>query len=175
MNYPALNRISADVNSDFRKYPDGNKPTATKGNNTPAPLIKDDVASSLPDEEGQTISSKNNPALKIGITGDGICKITCRDLVRAGWNVSGIDPRNISMQHLEKEIPIIVSGEADGVFHPNDYLLFYGVSNKDIYTNKNVYWLKAGNQKGKRMATKNGAISGNDVVPDGFPAHPRAY
>ena len=74
------------------------------------------------------------------------------------------------MLHREKEIPIIVSGEADGIFHPNDYILFYGVSNKDIYTNKNVYWLKAGSQKGKRMATKNGAISGNDVVPDGFPA-----
>jgi hypothetical protein len=157
VNYQELNRVDADAINDLRKHQGNNK----SGGSRILPLD---------DEEGQKASSNNNPALKIGITEDGIYKITNRDLVRARWNISGIDPRKITMQHREKEIPIIVSGEADGVFHPNDYLLFYGVSNKDIYTTKNVYWLKVSNHRGKRMATKNGTISGNDVVPDGFPA-----
>ena len=170
VNYRELNRVDADAINNLRKHPRGNNASTPNVDNALSPHSFETGTNIPLDDEGQKASSKNNPALKIGITEDGIYKITYRDLVKAGWNVSSIDPRNIIMQHWEKEVPIIVSGEADGVFHPKDYLLFYGVSNKDIYTTKNVYWLKSGNKNGMRMATKNGTISGNNVVPDGFPA-----
>lgn len=79
---------------------------------------------------------------KIGLQETGIYKLTYSDLNTLGINLSGLDPRTIRVYHNgggvlpEKnaesryddlvEIPIYVSGEADGTFDQNDYILFYG-------------------------------------------------
>jgi hypothetical protein len=79
---------------------------------------------------------------KIGLPETGIYKLTASDLSELGINVSNIDPRQIRIYHNgggvlpEKnaiartddlvEVPIYVSGEADGRFDNNDYILFYG-------------------------------------------------
>ena len=79
---------------------------------------------------------------KIGLPETGVYKLTATDLTNLGISLSGLDPRQIRLYHngggvLPEmnakprhadlvEIPIFVSGEADGKFDNNDYILFYG-------------------------------------------------
>ena len=79
---------------------------------------------------------------KVGLPETGIYKLTYSDLSDLGINVSSIDPRQIRIYHngggvLPEmnavsrpedlvEVPIYVSGEADGKFDNGDYILFYG-------------------------------------------------
>lgn len=114
--------------------------------------------------------SGDGTALKIGVTEDGVCRLTYHDLSDAGLNLKNTDPRTIKISNRGAEIPILVSGEDDGVFHTDDFILFYGIANKDIYTTKNIYWLTAGSGAGKRMGTVDGTLSGKAVIPEYFPA-----
>lgn len=79
---------------------------------------------------------------KMGLKSTGIYKLTYSDLSSMGINVSAIDPSNIRIYHNGggvlpeinsearyddlQELPIFVSGESDGKFDKNDYILFYG-------------------------------------------------
>lgn len=78
---------------------------------------------------------------KMSISSTGMYKLTYSDLSSMGVDVANINPKNIRLFHngggvLPKinkdyypddlyEIPIYVSGEEDGVFNQNDYILFY--------------------------------------------------
>ena len=84
----------------------------------------------------------NGEWYKIGLPETGIYKLTYSDLSDLGINVSSVDPRQIRVYHngggvLPEmnavsrpddlvEVPIYVSGEADGKFDNGDYILFYG-------------------------------------------------
>ena len=79
---------------------------------------------------------------KIGVTESKIYKLTYSYLKNIGIDVDNIDPRNIKIYgNGGEELPklnsaprkedlyqnsIFVSGESDGVFNENDYVLFYG-------------------------------------------------
>ena len=79
---------------------------------------------------------------KIGLPETGIYKLTASDLTELGIDLANLDPRQIRIYHngggvLPEmnnvsrpddlvEVPIYVSGEADGRFDNNDYILFYG-------------------------------------------------
>jgi len=79
---------------------------------------------------------------KIGLPETGIYKLTASDLTELGIDLASVDPRQIRIYHngggvLPElnavarhddlvEIPIFVSGEADGRFDSGDYILFYG-------------------------------------------------
>lgn len=79
---------------------------------------------------------------KMGLKETGIYKLTYSDLAAFGINVDGIDPRNIRIYHNGggvlpelnsearyddlQELPVFVSGESDGKFDKNDFILFYG-------------------------------------------------
>ena len=81
---------------------------------------------------------------KIGLTKNGIYKLDKAFLSSLGIDLATIDPRNIKIYgnggkllseknsdfHFDdlKENAINVSGEADGIFDVNDYVLFYGQS-----------------------------------------------
>lgn len=108
--------------------------------------------------------------LKIGVTEDGMYKLTYHDIVNAGLDLNTIDPRTIRIRNQGAEIPIYVQGEGDGVFDTTDYILFYGIAIKDSYTSRNVYWLTADGGAGQRMKTLDGAISGKNPVPTHFPS-----
>ena len=78
---------------------------------------------------------------KMSISSTGMYKLTYSDLSSMGVDVANINPKNIRLFHngggvLPKinkdyypddlyEIPVYVSGEEDGVFNQNDYILFY--------------------------------------------------
>ena len=103
---------------------------------------------------------------KIAVTQDAVYQVTYADLDAAGLPVDTLDPRTLRLLNGGSEVAIRVVGEEDGVFHPDDYLLFYGVKiNGSKYTNANVYWLTYGQANGLRMAERDGSLSGGATVP----------
>jgi len=60
---------------------------------------------------------------------DGVHQIAYGDLIDAGIPVTSIDPRNIQIFAKEKEIPILISGEEDGVFDENEFIEFVAFHN----------------------------------------------
>lgn len=100
-------------------------------------------------------------------------------------NIDDIDPRNISIYGNQggrlpqaiiedraddlQEIPIMISGESDGSFDNQDFILIYAESadrwsydlespkytfDKNIYANENYIYLKVNTSAGKRLATQ---------------------
>jgi hypothetical protein len=121
---------------------------------------------------------------KISVTQTGIHRITYNDLQNMGINPSSIDPRNIrlygngggmlsesladSRRDDLAENNIIVSGEEDGHFDQQDYILFYGESpnkwkyqafgqafyhEQNIYTDSTYYFLTTDLGPGKRVSS----------------------
>lgn len=137
---------------------------------------------------------------KIAVTNTGVQKIDYNFLKSLGVDVDNIDPRNIQLlgqpgaaliERMDRAIPddlvenhILVSGEQDGSFDQNDYLLFYGVSpvtwvhngllacspfRHDInpYTTESYYYIKVGGQRGLRMQER-ASISGGTYTTSSF-------
>lgn len=133
---------------------------------------------------------------KIEIHKEGIYKIDQTWLDHHGLNLDGIDPRTIRMfNNGGRELPqnintprpvglienaIWVSGEDDGRFDSEDFILFYGRSvhgyefdpqrrtygyHLHHYTNTNVYWLAlGGGTQGKRMPLVDGEPIQSDAI-----------
>lgn len=137
---------------------------------------------SLMQAQNSVLSSGTWYKLKISSTG--MYKLTYAELNAIGLDVNNIDPRNIRVFHngggimpkLNKtyypddlyEIPIYVSGEDDGVFNTNDYVIFYArgpvvwkyYGSRSMYGHvKNPYsdytcaFLTIGDEPGKRVQT----------------------
>ena len=109
------------------------------------------------------------PVLKIGVSQDGLYKLTYTDLSKAGFSPATVDPRTITISNQGSDIPIIVQGEGDGRFDSGDAIFFYGKGIRDAYTTTNVYWLSAGTSPGRRMTQRDGHPSGA-AIPAHFPA-----
>ena len=134
---------------------------------------------------------------KIPIVEEGIYKITYSDLRNAGINPDNIDPRTIKIfnngglqlpENINDPRPnglienaIFVSGEDDGRFDQNDYIIFYGrgtsgwnynPTTKEFthyvndYTNENYYFLTFGGARGKRMTIVESLNSQNPFRPE---------
>ena len=121
---------------------------------------------------------------KFSVETDGIYKINADLLRKAGINPDQIDPRNIRIyttstgmlpqansqprtQDLQ-EISISVSGEGDGKFNGEDFILFFGQGpdkfsfdlqrqifkyENNLFTDKNYYFLTIATSAGKRVGT----------------------
>ena len=103
------------------------------------------------------------PNVKIGVDTEGIYRVGYEDLTAAGYDAAGVDPRNLHLEDRGVEIPIHLSGEADGTFDPGDYLLFYGRPVDTMYTGRNVYWLYADDVPGLRMEER--AVAPGGAAP----------
>ncbi|MBA4057239.1 MAG: hypothetical protein C0490_21175, partial [Marivirga sp.] len=66
---------------------------------------------------------------KIPVAKDGLYKLTYDNLQTAGFPVDGIDPRRLQLFHRGIEQAIYVEGQVDAVFHPTDFVEFYGRKN----------------------------------------------
>ena len=94
--------------------------------------------------------------LRIGVTRDGITRITPADLQAAGVDIAAIDPRTFAMTSQGRPVAIRVAGEADGSFDAGDFIEFFGQKfhgslQDEKYTDENVYWLTIGGQPGPRI------------------------
>lgn len=132
---------------------------------------------------------------KLGVAGKGLYRIDYDFLLK-----NGIDPKSINPKHLRlfgnrggmlpqgnnvpvmddlAEIAILVSGEEDGSFDKEDYMLFYAegpdriyyddaaqrfVVEKNLYDDQNYYFLKVDQQPGKRISGQLGLAYGWGIV-----------
>lgn len=120
---------------------------------------------------------------KIGVTRDGVYKLSYSFLQSMGMDPASINPQNIriygnggSMLPIQNsqyrpddliENAIYVSGETDGKFDGDDYVLFYGEGPQrwilngnsfnhvqNLYTDTNFYFITPDLGSGKRIATQ---------------------
>jgi hypothetical protein len=134
----------------------------------------------------------NGDLYKIAVTNTGVQKIDYNLLQSLGVDVDNIDPRRIQLlgqpgaaiperMNVDRmddvvENHIVVVGEQDGSFDPNDYILFYGVGpntwsytatascspfDHDInpYTKESYYFIKIGNNNGLRISSRASAAN----------------
>lgn len=80
--------------------------------------------------------------LKIEVDARGIYKITPADFTAAGIAAASVLPKRLVLTNGGQIHAILVEGEADGIFHSNDRILFYGEPVQSIYTKKNAYFLE---------------------------------
>lgn len=107
-------------------------------------------------------------SIKIEVAQDGIYLITYAALSEAGAPVDTLDPHTFHLTNQGVAVPMIVTGEGDGVFNPVDTLVFYGQKTTSKYTYSNIYWLTWGSGNGLRMGTLDGNPSGSGSRPDSF-------
>jgi len=119
---------------------------------------------------------------RFSVTMDGVVKMDYNQLKSAGVNPDQLDPRNIKIFTGQNgmlpqandqsrvddlaEIAIWISGESDGRFNTNDYILFFGQGpdnyqynlqkqifeyQNNLFSDKNFYFLTVGNEPGKRI------------------------
>lgn len=105
----------------------------------------------------------SQPALKIGIRGDGWYRITQPQLAAAGFDVTR-DARNLQLFVEGNEIAMSVSRDS-GVLSPADVIEFWGQGLDSPTTDTRVYWLVNGQQRGKRI-TISGDLRPN-ITPNG--------
>ncbi|MBN1998504.1 T9SS type A sorting domain-containing protein [candidate division KSB1 bacterium] len=112
------------------------------------------TANDKPEIQGIDLSS----SVKIVVEKDGVYAVSGVELERAGVNIGSIDPKTLSMTNRGISIPLLIEGYADGLFDPNDRIIFIGEHNKgDLtylswYSDKNIYWLSWGGRPGARFA-----------------------
>jgi hypothetical protein len=132
---------------------------------------------------------------KIAVEKNGVYKISYDQLRKMGFDVSHIDPRTIKIYGRVGgmlpqpnatpraddlvELSIFVNGEADGILHKGDYILFYGEGpdrvkyipektifayESNLYSTQNFYFVTSGNAPGKRLTTSPNLGTGSAVV-----------
>ncbi len=132
---------------------------------------------------------------KFEVPTEGIYKIDKAYLTELGIPVNSVDPKTIKIYNnggkilpwsVSAERPndlienaIFISGEEDGTFGDNDYILFYGrgvdfwefnivsnkiTRNKNYYSKKNYYWITYGGITGKRMETQNNLTATPNLI-----------
>jgi hypothetical protein len=121
---------------------------------------------------------------KVAVEKNGVYKISYKTFKKMGFDPSKTDPRKIRIYGNEGgmlpqpnqtsrpqdlvENAILISGEADGKFNSDDYILFYGQGadkyffkqskgiiayEKNLYADKNYYFITVSETNGKRIAT----------------------
>jgi uncharacterized repeat protein (TIGR01451 family) len=113
---------------------------------------------------------QQGPAYRVEVDQDGLYEITPSELAAAGLDVDSLDPHTLRLHNRGQEVAIHVAGQADGSFAPGDAVLFYGEKTNTRYTDVNVYWLTHGTGPGRRMAQRDGSLSGTATDSDPFEA-----
>jgi len=113
-----------------------------------APPILSDRPLANPAEIQRSLAASQ--AVKIFIQQEGWYRITQPELLAAGLPRS-VNPRFLQLFLEGKEQPLVVNGERDGSFDPQDSVEFYGKGLDPPYTDAMVYWLVVGSRPGKRI------------------------
>lgn len=93
-----------------------------------------------------TVLPINASRYKFLVSADGLYRVTSASLRSAGAKLDNIDSTTLQLFHADQEIAIRVLDAG------KDFSLeFYGQASNSPYSEFNVYWLKWGETKGKRM------------------------
>ncbi len=110
----------------------------------------------------------SQPGYKLTVDKDGLYQVSYTELAAAGLTVAELDPRTFRLHTQGSEVALSVPGESDGIFDPDDALIFYGQKMNTMYTDANVYWLTWGSDNGLRMAELDGTPTGSGVTLESF-------
>lgn len=127
-------------------------------------------------QQGQNDAAASPQALtgapgtvKVSVASDGLYQVSPSMLTAAGVDVSMVNPQTFHMTSGGVDIPILVDGEADGSFDPNDRVIFYGIGIKnDRYTKTNIYYLGFNGAAGPRISSRSGTFTGMATTPASF-------
>ncbi len=161
----------------------------------------------MPDSKRTSISSVDNSVLssgewfKFSIDRTGVFKITPEFLNNLGINTANINPRDIriygnggnllpqqndSFRYEDlQENSIVVSGEEDGAFNDEDYILFYGVGPHgwkednngnmehvyNIYSDVSYYFITVDQGQGSRIASQQSLTDSPILTLDTYDDH----
>jgi hypothetical protein len=89
--------------------------------------------------------------IKLSVRQEGWYRVTQPELAAVGLDPA-VDPRFLQLYVDGIEVPIHVTGEADGVFGPDDAVEFYGIGLDASWTDTRVYWLVVAERPGSRLA-----------------------
>lgn len=103
----------------------------------------------------------SKPAVKLTIKQQGWYRLTQQELLAAGLDPKG-DARNLQLYLGNEERALLVTGEQDGSFDPNDAIEFYACGQDNPLTDAHTYWLVNGKQPGKRIV-----VTGGEAEPGG--------
>ncbi len=129
----------------------------------PASVAGSPRSGAIPDPEPSVMAP-----LKILVRGDGLYRVSRADLLAAGVDPTGVDPATFVLTNRGVEVPIEVTGAADGSFDPGDAIRFYGQAVGGEETWDNVYRLTGGVRSGLRMAARDAAPAPTHPVPSEF-------
>jgi len=112
------------------------------------------------DFAGRRAGAEVSADIRIGVTNEGIYRITRAALTNAGVPASALTGSVLRLFCRTQEVAITVS--STGLWTTNDYLLFAASGFDGYYTTTNVYWLgfgPGGARMASRSATPFGAVS----------------
>ncbi|MBK5278460.1 MAG: type IX secretion system sortase PorU [Bacteroidia bacterium] len=146
---------------------------------------------------GQTSALSSGQWSKFSVGSDGVYKIDYTLFKKTGIDPDKIDPRNIkilasgngmlpqsnsAMRQGELiELSIFVSGESDGRFGRDDFILFFAQGpddfsynivkemfdyNNHLYSDKNFYFITVASSAGKRISAVESANSGFPIISE---------
>ena len=126
----------------------------------------------------------NQPYVRVPVGENGMHRITYGALQQAGFPLSQ-DPRQFQIFHRGIQQAIHIQGESDGIFHPSDYIEFYGKKNDgtldstlyespsyqphkhyNLYSDTTAYFLTIGAETGKRISLF--SASSQSLTPEPF-------
>lgn len=125
--------------------------------NSPMPFLPEPSVAELPELEAQRTAApppngnSDVAAVKMTVRSEGWYAVTAADMAGLGLDLSKIDPRNLQLIAEGRQIPMLVTGEADGRFDPADRIEFYGLGLNLPSTDARVCWLISGSQPGLRI------------------------
>lgn len=135
--------------------------------NGPLPLAADRPSPAQPHRPENALPA----ALKVLVEQDGLVQITPADLAAAGWDPATLVTGTLKLSLQGIELPLWVEDrDNNGLFDGTDLLLFYGQAASGPYTRRNLYWLTADGNPGRRMASRDASPTHGYDVPAGFPA-----
>ncbi len=108
--------------------------------------------------------------LRIATREEGMYRLTYEDAIAAGLNPAGIDPALFRLTLMGEDIPLELSGTADGSFDAGDAMLFFAPRKTgengeylDEWSDENVFLLSWNGAPGRRWLEK-------DAAPASHPA-----
>jgi hypothetical protein len=116
-------------------------------------ILKTNFASAKDLKKQKQIAASN--AIKIYVKDDGWYRVSQPQLIAAGLDPD-VNPRKLQLYLNGKQQAILVTGQNDGTFDPQDAIEFYGSGLDQPYSDQQVYWLLAGSMPGKRIKSASG-------------------
>ncbi len=156
-----LNGVAGMSSAQLFKKEDTAKPTGESNLlNFPKEIQKANESNFLPPDINTQRYVASQPGVKISVTKEGFYRVSRSQLQNAGFNVS--TPGNFWQLYLDGKEQSIVVGVSDS------YIEFYGKGIDTPESATKVYYLIAGSQNGKRIASSTLRSIGGAVVAKSY-------